>query len=99
MANWDDIILQLANGQQALHNTLQQYIATQAAGGAACPKKIVPAPKLYDGSPQKFHEWWLKTKVWVATTHTATSGLRKSSSGFLTFGRASCGLLCTGSPQ
>ena len=69
MANWDDIILQLANGQQALHNTLQQYITMQAAGGAACPKKIVPAPELYDGSPQKFHEWWLKTKVWVATTH------------------------------
>ena len=63
MANWDDIILQLANGQQALHNTLQQYIATQAGGGAACPMKIVPAPELYDGSPQKFHEWWLKTKV------------------------------------
>ena len=69
MANWDDIILQLANGQQALHNTLQQYIATQAGGGATRPKKIVPAPKLYDGSPQKFHEWWSKTKVWVATTH------------------------------
>ena len=68
MANWDDIILQLTNGQQALHNTLQQYITTQAAGGAARFKKIVPAPKLYDGSPQKFHEWWLKTKVWVATT-------------------------------
>ncbi|KIM64527.1 hypothetical protein SCLCIDRAFT_115015 [Scleroderma citrinum Foug A] len=68
MANWDDIILQLTNGQQALHNTLQQYITTQAAGGAAQFKKIVPAPKLYDGSPQKFHEWWSKTKVWVATT-------------------------------
>ena len=73
MANWDDIILQLANGQQALHNTLQQYITMQAGGGATCPKKIVPAPELYDGSPQKFHEWWSKTKVWVATTHaTAT---------------------------
>ena len=56
MANWDDIILQLANGQQAFHNTLQQYIATQAGVGAACPKKIVLAPKLYDRSPQKFHK-------------------------------------------
>ncbi|KIM67387.1 hypothetical protein SCLCIDRAFT_21262 [Scleroderma citrinum Foug A] len=63
MANWDDIILQLANGQQALHNTLQQYIATQAGGGAAHPKKIVPVPELYDGLPQKFHEWWSKTKA------------------------------------
>ena len=78
MANWDDIILQLANGQQALHNTLQQYIATQAAGGAARPKKIVLAPELYDGSPQKFYEWWSKTKVWVATTHAATSDQEKA---------------------
>ena len=78
MANWDDIILQLANGQQALHNTLQQHIATQAAGGAARPKKIVPAPELYDGSPQKFHEWWSKTKVWVATTHTAACDQEKA---------------------
>ncbi|KIM57313.1 hypothetical protein SCLCIDRAFT_28923 [Scleroderma citrinum Foug A] len=78
MANWDDIILQLANGQQALHNTLQQYIATQVAGGATRPKKIDPAPKLYDGSPQKFHEWWSKTKVWVATTHTAASDREKA---------------------
>ena len=77
MANWDDIILQLANGQQALHNTLQQYIATQAAGGATHPK-IVPVPKLYDGSPQKFHEWWSKTKVWVATTHAAASDREKA---------------------
>ena len=77
MANWDDIILQLANGQQALHNTLQQYIAMQAGGGAARPKKIVLVPKLYDGSPQKFHEWWLKTKVWVVTTHATTTDREK----------------------
>ena len=78
MANWDDIILQLANRQQALHNTLQQYIATQAAGGATRPKKIVPAPELYDGSPQKFHEWWSKTKVWVMTTHATASDREKA---------------------
>ena len=83
MANWDDIILQLANGQQALHNTLQQYIATQAAGGATCPKKIVPVPELYDGSSQKFHEWWSKIKVWVATTHAATPNREKAMAVFL----------------
>ena len=82
MANWDDIILQLTNGQQALHNTLQQYIAMQAAGGATRPKKIVPAPELYDGSPQKFHKWWSKTKVWVATTHAATSDREKAAAVF-----------------
>ena len=84
MANWDDIILQLANGQQALHNTLQQYITTQVAGGAACPKKIVPAPELYNGSPQKlkFHKWWSKTKVWVATTHATASNREKAAAVF-----------------
>ena len=83
MANWDDIILQLANGQQALHNTLQQYISTQVAGGAARPKKIVPAPELYDGSPQRFHKWWSKIKVWVATTHAAASDREKAAAVFL----------------
>ena len=82
MANWDDIILQLANGQQALHNTLQQYITTQAAGGATRPKKIVPAPELYNRSPQKFHEWWSKIKVWVATTHAAASDREKAAPVF-----------------
>ena len=83
MANWDDIILQLANGQQALHNTLQQYIAMQAAGGATHPKKIVLVPELYNGLPQKFHEWWSKTKVWVATTHAAASDQEKAAAVFL----------------
>ena len=73
MANWDDIILQLANGQQAIHNTLQQYITMQGGAGPAHPKKIVLVPELYDGSLQKFHEWWLKTKVWIATTHATTT--------------------------
>ena len=82
MANWDDIILQLANGQQALHNTLQQYIATQAGGGAAHPKKIVPAPELYDRLPQKFHEWWSKTKVWVVTTHATATDREKAAAVF-----------------
>ena len=69
MANWDDIILQLANGQQA-------------GGGAAHPKKIVLAPELYDGSPQKFHEWWSKTKVWVATTHATATDQEKAAAVF-----------------
>ena len=83
MANWDDIILQLANGQQALHNTLQQYIAMQVAGGATHPKKIVRVPELYNGSPHKFHKWWSKTKVWVATTHAAASDREKAAAVFL----------------
>ena len=83
MANWDDIILQLSNGQQALHNTLQQYITMQAGGGATHPKKIVLAPQLYNGLPQKFHEWWSKTKVWVTTTHATATNQEKAAVVFL----------------
>ena len=54
----------------------------QAAGGATHPKKIVLAPELYNGSPQKFHKWWLKTNVWVATTHAATSDREKAAAVF-----------------
>ena len=35
-------------------------------------------PELYDRSPQKFHEWWLKTKVWVATTHATATDQEKA---------------------
>ncbi|KIM67515.1 hypothetical protein SCLCIDRAFT_21046 [Scleroderma citrinum Foug A] len=69
MANWDDIILQLANGQQALHNTLQQYIAMQGGAGPTCPKKIDLVPELYNRSPQKFHKWWSKTKAVAVFLH------------------------------
>ena len=79
MANWDDIVLQLANRQ---HNTLQQYITAQGGAGPACPKKIVPVPELYDGSPQKFHEWWSKTKVWITTTHTTATNQEKAAAVF-----------------
>ena len=55
----------------------------QAGGGAASPKKIDPAPKLYDRLPQKFHEWWSKIKVWVATTHATTTNQEKAAAVFL----------------
>ena len=45
-------------------------------------KKIVPVPELYDRSPQKFHEWWLKIKVWVATTHATASDREKVAAVF-----------------
>ena len=35
-------------------------------------------PELYDGSPQKFHEWWLKVKVWVVTTHATATNCKKA---------------------
>ena len=52
--------------------------AVPGAPSAIPAKKIVAAPEAYDGSPQKFHEWWSKVKVWIATTHATTSDQQKA---------------------
>ena len=41
-------------------------------------KKIVTTPEVYNGSPQKFHEWWSKVKVWIATTHATATNKQKA---------------------
>ena len=51
MANWDDIILQLANGQQALHNTLQQYIRQE---GPLVLKRLSWRPNFTTGCHRSF---------------------------------------------
>ncbi|KIM55153.1 hypothetical protein SCLCIDRAFT_135303 [Scleroderma citrinum Foug A] len=53
-------------------------ITTPAAAGTVPAKKIVTSPELYDGSPQRFHEWWSKVKVWIATTHATASDQQKA---------------------
>ncbi|KIM60152.1 hypothetical protein SCLCIDRAFT_80970, partial [Scleroderma citrinum Foug A] len=40
--------------------------------------KIVVTPEAYNGSPQKFHEWWSKVKVWIATTHATATDEQKA---------------------
>ena len=74
--DWEVAVQQLIQNQQNFGQAFAQFLTHQAnAGpaGALPAKKIVTSPEAYDGSPQKFHEWWLKTKVWVATTHAAAS--------------------------
>ena len=76
--DWEGAVQQLIQNQQNFRQAFAQFLTHQAnvtptAAGAVPAKKIVASPESYDGSPQKFHEWWSKTKVWVATTHTTAT--------------------------
>ena len=69
--DWEAAVQQLIQNQQNFRQAFAQFLTHQAnAGptGALPAKKIVTSPEAYDGSPQKFHEWWSKVKVWIATT-------------------------------
>ena len=46
--------------------------------GPLSPKKIIVSPETYNGSPQKFHEWWSKVKVWINTAHATTTNQQKA---------------------
>ena len=54
-------------------------------GGAALisVKKIIVSPETYDGSPQKFHKWWSKVKVWINTTHDTNTDQQKVAAVYL----------------
>ncbi|KIM64580.1 hypothetical protein SCLCIDRAFT_23317 [Scleroderma citrinum Foug A] len=72
--DWEGAIQQLIQNQQNFGQAFTQFLTHQAnvapaAAGPIPAKKIVASPEAYDGSPQKFHEWWSKVKVWVTTTN------------------------------
>ena len=70
-----NLLLQFAQGQIDLQNSLQALAGAQQGLGAAPPaappavapaaKKIVAEPGNYDGSPQGFRVWWSRMKLWV----------------------------------
>ncbi|KIM58953.1 hypothetical protein SCLCIDRAFT_127095 [Scleroderma citrinum Foug A] len=81
--DWEGAIQQLIQNQQNFGQAFAQFLTHQAnvapaAAGAIPAKKIVMSPETYDGSPQKFHKWWSKVKVWIATTHATTSDQQKA---------------------
>ena len=81
-------VQQLIQNQQNFRQAFAQFLTHQenvapAAAGAIPAKKIVVPPETYDGSPQKFHEWWSKVKVWIVTTHDATSDQQKAAAVYL----------------
>ena len=84
--DWEGAIQQLIQNQQNFGQAFTQFLTHQAnvsPAGAVPVKKIVTTPEVYDGSPQKFHEWWSKVKVWITTTHATTSDLQKAMAIYL----------------
>ncbi|KIM63398.1 hypothetical protein SCLCIDRAFT_24288 [Scleroderma citrinum Foug A] len=82
--DWEGAIQQLIQNQQNFGQAFAQFLTHQAnvtpaaAAGAIPAKKFVTPPEAYDGSPQKFHEWWSKVKVWITTTHDTASNQQKA---------------------
>ena len=79
--DWEAAVQQLIQNQQNFGQAFAQFLTHQAnAGptGALPAKKIVVSPEAYDGSPQKFHKWWSKVKIWIATTHATATDQQKA---------------------
>ena len=79
--DWEAAVQQLIQNQQNFGQAFAQFLTHQVnAGpaGALPAKKIVASPEAYDGSPQKFHEWWSKVKIWIATTHATATNQQKA---------------------
>ena len=81
--DWEGAVQQLIQNQQNFGQAFAQFLTHQAnvapaTAGAVPAKKIDMSPEAYDGSPQKFHEWWSKVKVWIATTHATASDQQKA---------------------
>ena len=79
--DWEGAVQQLIQNQQNFGQAFAQFLTHHANVSPAGPlpaKKIVATPEAYDGSPQKFHEWWSKVKVWIATTHATATDEQKA---------------------
>ncbi|KIM68037.1 hypothetical protein SCLCIDRAFT_20495 [Scleroderma citrinum Foug A] len=84
--DWEAAVQQLIQNQQNFGQAFAQFLTHQAnAGpaGALPAKKIDVSPEAYDGSPQKFHEWWSNVKIWIATTHATTTDQQKAVAVYL----------------
>ena len=65
MADLNAILAQLMQGQLNLQNHIMALAAAQPQPAPPPRKKVVADPGSFDGSPQKFHEWWSKIKIWL----------------------------------
>ena len=65
MADLNAILAQLMQGQIDLQNHIAALMAAQPQPAPPPHKKVVADPGSFDGSPQKFHEWWSKIKIWL----------------------------------
>ena len=93
--DWEAAVQQLIQNQQNFGQAFAQFLTHQAntgPTGALPAKKIDASPEAYDGSPQKFHKWWSKVKIWIATTHATATDQQKAAAVYscLKGPRASC---------
>ena len=79
--DWEGAVQQLIQNQQNFGQAFAQFLTHQAnaapTAGPIPAKKIVASPESYNGSLQKFHKWWSKVKVWIASTHANASDQQK----------------------
>jgi len=68
MADLQQLLAQLVQGQIDLQNHIAALVAAQPQPAAPACKKVVADPGSFNGSPAKFHEWWSKLKVWIKIT-------------------------------
>ena len=68
MADLQQLLGQLIQGQIDLQNHITALAAAQPQPAPLARKKVVADPGSFDGSPTKFHEWWSKLKVWIDIT-------------------------------
>ena len=86
--DWEGAVQQLIQNQQNFGQAFTQFLTHQAnvapaAAGSVPAKKIVASPESYNSSPQKFHKWWSKVKVWIMTTHATASDQQKAVAVYL----------------
>ena len=80
--DWEAAVQQLIQNQQNVSTAFAQFLTHQAnvTPGGVGPfpaKKIIASPEAYDGSPQKFHEWWSKVRVWINIAHATATDQQK----------------------
>ena len=83
MADLQNILTQLAQGQIGLQNHIAALAAAQPAPAPLPRKKVVVDPGTYDGSPAKFHEWWSKIKTWILVLMQGTTDAEVAAAVYL----------------
>ena len=92
MADLQNILAQLAQGQIDLQNHIAALVAAQPAPVLPPRKKVVVDPGMYDGSPAKFHKWWSKIKTWILVSMQGTTDAKVAAAVYshLTSPKAGC---------
>ena len=91
MADLQNILAQLTQGQINLQNHIMALVAAQPAPVPLPRKKVVVDPEMYDGSPAKFPEWWSKIKTWILVLMQGTTDAEVAAAVYLHLTRPKAG--------